>query len=179
MTIFWLLSLFFFQLSPFPYDLVKAEIFKYPNAKLQWVQEDHKNMGGWVHVQPRIMTSISNNKEISYVGRAVSASPATGGKHQYAKEMDAFLSEAMALWLDKKEDKRMEGGSQEEKEEEQPATVLAEGFKMKKEEETEQKLSRFWSLFNKFFKSRWKKRSFLSLGAIKTFFWKKGGTNLR
>jgi 2-oxoglutarate dehydrogenase E1 component len=86
-----------FQLAPFPFDLVKQEIFKYPNAELQWVQEDHKNMGAWLHVQPRVNTAVSGAREISYVGRAVSASPATGGKHQYNRELEAFLSEAMAL----------------------------------------------------------------------------------
>lgn len=31
------------QICPFPFDLIKNEIDKYPNAKIQWVQEEHKN----------------------------------------------------------------------------------------------------------------------------------------
>ncbi|KAL3319584.1 hypothetical protein Ciccas_001735 [Cichlidogyrus casuarinus] len=42
------------QLTPFPYDLIKAELEKYPNAYVQWVQEEHKNMGPWSYVQPRL-----------------------------------------------------------------------------------------------------------------------------
>ncbi|VEL37801.1 unnamed protein product [Protopolystoma xenopodis] len=42
------------QLTPFPYDLIKLELEKYPNAVVQWVQEEHKNMGPWVYIQSRI-----------------------------------------------------------------------------------------------------------------------------
>jgi len=72
------------QISPFPYDLVKAEVEKYPNAELYWAQEEHKNMGPWTYVQPRINNLLK--KEIKYAGRPVAASPATGSKHQHLKE---------------------------------------------------------------------------------------------
>ncbi|THD22927.1 2-oxoglutarate dehydrogenase mitochondrial [Fasciola hepatica] len=42
------------QITPFPYDLVKAELERYPDATLQWVQEEHKNMGAWSYVRPRV-----------------------------------------------------------------------------------------------------------------------------
>lgn len=38
------------QLCPFPFDLIKAEIEKYPNAHIQWVQEEHKNQVGVYYV---------------------------------------------------------------------------------------------------------------------------------
>ena len=44
------------QLCPFPFDLVRDEIAKYPNADLIWAQEEHKNMGAWSFVQPRFQT---------------------------------------------------------------------------------------------------------------------------
>ncbi|KAF6768961.1 hypothetical protein AHF37_12816, partial [Paragonimus kellicotti] len=47
------------QLTPFPYDLIKADLERYPNAMIQWVQEEHKNMGAWSYVQPRINHLIS------------------------------------------------------------------------------------------------------------------------
>ena len=31
---------------------------EYCNAKLCWVQEEHKNMGAWSYVQPRTQTAI-------------------------------------------------------------------------------------------------------------------------
>ena len=45
-----------FQISPFPYDLVKQEIERYPNARIAWAQEEHKNMGAWSYVFPRLKT---------------------------------------------------------------------------------------------------------------------------
>jgi len=55
------------QIAPFPLDLVKAEIAKYPKAKIVWVQEEHKNMGAWSYVKPRFETALK--KEGS--GRAI------------------------------------------------------------------------------------------------------------
>lgn len=45
------------QISPFPYDLLVAECALYINAEVVWAQEEHKNMGAWSFVQPR-MNSI-------------------------------------------------------------------------------------------------------------------------
>lgn len=42
------------QLNPFPYDLVAEECAKYDKAELVWVQEEHKNMGAWKFVKPRV-----------------------------------------------------------------------------------------------------------------------------
>lgn len=47
---------YFLQISPFPYDLVKQEIERYPNARIAWAQEEHKNMGAWSYVFPRLKT---------------------------------------------------------------------------------------------------------------------------
>nr|XP_034824375.1 2-oxoglutarate dehydrogenase, mitochondrial isoform X1 [Maniola hyperantus]XP_034824376.1 2-oxoglutarate dehydrogenase, mitochondrial isoform X1 [Maniola hyperantus]XP_034824377.1 2-oxoglutarate dehydrogenase, mitochondrial isoform X1 [Maniola hyperantus] len=52
------------QISPFPYDQIKAEIAKYPNAQLVWSQEEHKNMGSWSYVEPRFRTLLQNQKHI-------------------------------------------------------------------------------------------------------------------
>lgn len=63
-----------FQLTPFPFDLVKAEILKYPRARLCWAQEEHKNMGAWFYVEPRINTvlkKINSSVDLEYVSCAV------------------------------------------------------------------------------------------------------------
>ncbi|XP_053602560.1 2-oxoglutarate dehydrogenase complex component E1 isoform X2 [Plodia interpunctella] len=52
------------QISPFPYDLIKAEVAKYPNAQLVWSQEEHKNMGSWSYIEPRFRTLLQNQKQI-------------------------------------------------------------------------------------------------------------------
>lgn len=51
------------QISPFPYDAVKAEVDKYPNATVTWAQEEHKNSGAWSYVKPR-MGHLLEGKEI-------------------------------------------------------------------------------------------------------------------
>lgn len=58
---------FYQQLTPFPFDLVRAELLKYPKANICWVQEEHKNMGPYPYVEPRIRTvlkKIEDSREI-------------------------------------------------------------------------------------------------------------------
>ncbi|MEQ2315818.1 hypothetical protein AMECASPLE_026226, partial [Ameca splendens] len=52
------------QLSPFPFDLVKAETDRYQNADLVWCQEEHKNQGYYGYVKPRLHTTISHTRSI-------------------------------------------------------------------------------------------------------------------
>ncbi|XP_044593392.1 2-oxoglutarate dehydrogenase, mitochondrial isoform X4 [Cotesia glomerata] len=85
------------QISPFPYDLVKQEAAKYPNAELIWSQEEAKNQGSWTYVQPRFSTALSNSRDISYVGRPTAASPATGSKMQHLKELKQLLDDSFNL----------------------------------------------------------------------------------
>ena len=42
------------QLCPFPFDMIRDEILKYPNADLIWSQEEHENQGGWPFIKPHI-----------------------------------------------------------------------------------------------------------------------------
>ena len=46
------------QISPFPFDLVKQELLKYKDARITWCQEEHKNMGAWFYVEPRMRTVL-------------------------------------------------------------------------------------------------------------------------
>lgn len=85
------------QISPFPYDLIKAECAKYPNAELVWAQEEHKNQGYWTYIEPRFDTAINSTRDLSYCGRPCSASTATGSKAQHTKELKNLLDNAMAL----------------------------------------------------------------------------------
>ncbi|CAD5115417.1 DgyrCDS4392 [Dimorphilus gyrociliatus] len=88
------------QISPFPFDLVKAEILKYPNAEVVWVQEEHKNMGAWSYVEPRFLTVMKNlqkEPQIRYIGRHCSPSTATGYKAYHIRELGQFLQDAMKL----------------------------------------------------------------------------------
>ncbi|XP_045493690.1 2-oxoglutarate dehydrogenase, mitochondrial isoform X2 [Colias croceus] len=85
------------QISPFPYDQLKSEIAKYPNAQLVWSQEEHKNMGSWSYVEPRFRTLLRGQRQLSYNGRATAASPATGSKAAHNKELKNLLDEFCVL----------------------------------------------------------------------------------
>ena len=70
------------QLYPWPKDAIKAELARYPNAELVWVQEEPANMGPWTFVDRRIEYLCEEldikAKRAAYCGRAAAASPATG-----------------------------------------------------------------------------------------------------
>uniref|UniRef100_A0A6Q2X747 2-oxoglutarate dehydrogenase complex component E1 n=1 Tax=Esox lucius TaxID=8010 RepID=A0A6Q2X747_ESOLU len=85
------------QLSPFPFDLVKAESEKYPDADLVWCQEEHKNQGYYDYVKPRIRTTIHRAKPVWYAGRPPAAAPATGNKKAHLVELKNFLDNAFNL----------------------------------------------------------------------------------
>lgn len=87
------------QICPFPFDLLLTEFQKYPNAEIQWVQEEPKNMGAWNYVKLRadriLREFIGEQRRVSYAGRNSASSPATGNKHQHLAEQKALLSRAM------------------------------------------------------------------------------------
>ncbi|XP_032671008.1 2-oxoglutarate dehydrogenase, mitochondrial isoform X7 [Odontomachus brunneus] len=85
------------QISPFPYDLVKMEAAKYPNAELIWSQEEHKNQGAWTYVQPRFHTALNGTRNVVYAGRPTASSPATGSKMQHLKELKQLLDDSLNL----------------------------------------------------------------------------------
>ncbi|KAM7543256.1 hypothetical protein Aperf_G00000008638 [Anoplocephala perfoliata] len=85
------------QLTPLPYDLIKAELERYPNAIVQWVQEEHRNQGAWTYIRPRIEHLIQRempkrvHNKLLYVGRQASAAPATGLKAIHLMEHSQIL----------------------------------------------------------------------------------------
>lgn len=87
------------QISPFPFDLVKREAQKYPNAEIVWRQEESKNMGAWSYVQPRFATALRGIEngvtrgQVTYVGRAPSAAPATGSLLTHQQEQSTLMEE--------------------------------------------------------------------------------------
>uniref|UniRef100_A0A8C9ZUI6 2-oxoglutarate dehydrogenase complex component E1 n=1 Tax=Sander lucioperca TaxID=283035 RepID=A0A8C9ZUI6_SANLU len=85
------------QLSPFPFDLVKAETERYPNADLVWCQEEHKNQGYYDYVKPRIRTTINRTRPVWYAGRDPAAAPATGNKPTHLAELQRLLDTALDL----------------------------------------------------------------------------------
>jgi 2-oxoglutarate dehydrogenase E1 component len=77
------------QFYPFPSAAIREMLAKYSNAdELVWAQEEPQNMGGWTFVQDRL-------ERPRYVGRAASASPATGSYSIHQKEQAEIVNEAL------------------------------------------------------------------------------------
>lgn len=91
------------QLAPFPFDLVMRELRRYPNAEIVWAQEEPKNMGAYLHVQPRLQTCMQAvgrsdvPLRVPYAGRPAMASTATGFGEVHAKEQGALIAAALHL----------------------------------------------------------------------------------
>nr|XP_057913516.1 2-oxoglutarate dehydrogenase complex component E1-like isoform X2 [Doryrhamphus excisus]XP_057913517.1 2-oxoglutarate dehydrogenase complex component E1-like isoform X2 [Doryrhamphus excisus] len=87
------------QLSPFPFDLVKAETERYANADVVWCQEEHKNQGYYDYIKPRLQTTVGHTRPVWYAGRDPAAAPATGNKHTHLTELQRLLNTAFDLDL--------------------------------------------------------------------------------
>ena len=86
------------QLYPFPYEEVKAELAKYPNAKsVVWAQEEPKNQGAFYQIRHRIEGVISEEQKLSYAGRPSSASPAVGYSSKHIAQLKQLVEDALAL----------------------------------------------------------------------------------
>jgi 2-oxoglutarate dehydrogenase E1 component len=87
------------QLFPFPLKALVSELARFPQAEVIWCQEEPRNMGAWAFVQPYLEwvleQSRAKSKRPRYVGRAASASTATGIMSSHLKQLKAFLDEAL------------------------------------------------------------------------------------
>jgi len=84
------------QFYPFPKTSLQEIFATYPNAKeLVWAQEEPQNMGGWTFVEPRLIDLLPGCERPRYVGRAASASPATGSYTIHELEQRKLVDEAL------------------------------------------------------------------------------------
>jgi len=88
------------QFYPWPLKSLTGELKRFRNAELVWCQEEPKNMGGWMFVDPWLELTLERlkikAKRARYVGRPASASTAAGLMARHLKELEAFLKEAFA-----------------------------------------------------------------------------------
>jgi 2-oxoglutarate dehydrogenase E1 component len=93
------------QFYPFPQRALQEVLAKYASAtQFVWAQEEPHNMGGWTFVRERLESLLSGGAELRYVGRAASASPATGSYSIHQKEQAQLVAEALSIGIDKAED---------------------------------------------------------------------------
>jgi 2-oxoglutarate dehydrogenase E1 component len=81
------------QFYPFPADLLRRTLTRYEQAEeLVWVQEESMNMGGWSFMEPRLRAMEWTPK---YIGRDMSASPATGSRKVHVREQKELVEAAI------------------------------------------------------------------------------------
>jgi 2-oxoglutarate dehydrogenase complex dehydrogenase (E1) component-like enzyme len=86
------------QFYPFPRTLLQQWLNAYKKAgEIVWAQEEPQNMGGWNFMRPRLEALAKGRMETRYVGRAPSASPATGSYTIHQLEQARLVKEALSL----------------------------------------------------------------------------------
>ena len=91
----------FEQFYPFPAISALKELERFPQAEMVWCQEEPKNQGAWTFMEPNlewVLTRMNaKHSRPEYVGRAASASPATGLASQHKAQQNALVDEALTL----------------------------------------------------------------------------------
>ena len=89
------------QFYPFPAISMVNELERFKHAEIVWCQEEPKNQGAWTFIEPNIewvLTRIgARYSRPAYVGRATSASPATGLASTHKSQQAALVDEALTL----------------------------------------------------------------------------------
>ena len=89
------------QFYPFPAQSLSKELERFKGAEIVWCQEEPKNQGAWTFVEPNLEWVLARigakQARPRYVGRAASASPATGLASQHKAQQDALVSEALTI----------------------------------------------------------------------------------
>jgi 2-oxoglutarate dehydrogenase E1 component len=85
------------QFYPYPKNLIADELSRFKNAtEIVWVQEEPENMGGWSFMEPRLRRMLGPDQQLRYVGRAPSASTATGSHTIHQMEQRQLVTEAFS-----------------------------------------------------------------------------------
>jgi 2-oxoglutarate dehydrogenase E1 component len=86
------------QLYPFAEEQAAEVIAAYPDAaEVVWAQEEPRNMGPWRFLREYLRPLLQpTRRELRYIGRAESASPATGSGKRHQQEQAEIVNDAMA-----------------------------------------------------------------------------------
>ncbi len=89
------------QFYPFPAISAVQELERFKQAEIIWCQEEPKNQGAWTFIEPNIEWVLgrigAKHTRPRYVGRATSASPATGLASQHKAQQAALVNEALTI----------------------------------------------------------------------------------
>ena len=85
------------QLYPFAHAQAHDIRARYPaTAEVVWAQEEPRNMGAWHFIEEQLQPLVEGGqREVRYVGRPESASPATGSGKRHRQEQAEILNDAL------------------------------------------------------------------------------------
>ena len=82
------------QFYPLHTELLRSILDRYPKAaKKIWVQEEPRNMGGYIFIRDMLHSQLGI--DLPYIGRPASASPAVGSKHMHKHEQEDIIEAAI------------------------------------------------------------------------------------
>lgn len=82
------------QLFPLPTGQVQKLLKRYSGATPIWVQEESRNAGAWSYISEQFIYNEDIDTKLQYVGRAATASPATGYKKVHEREQTELVEKA-------------------------------------------------------------------------------------
>ena len=80
------------QLYPLPVEQIRAELEKYPQAEVLWVQDEPANQGPWPFMALNLLPQL--DRQVTLASRPASASTSTGTKKRHDQEATVLLDEA-------------------------------------------------------------------------------------
>ncbi len=84
------------QLYPFPDELFRAEVGKYPQLKeFAWCQEEPQNQGAWYQSKHHFTDNLNPKISTTYAGREASAAPAVGNFRVHIEQQKAVVHSAL------------------------------------------------------------------------------------
>jgi 2-oxoglutarate dehydrogenase E1 component len=85
------------QIYPFAADQARDMLARYPlTAEVVWAQEEPRNMGPWHFIHDKLQPLLDDSRrELRYVGRPESASPASGSGKRHQQEQAEIVNDAL------------------------------------------------------------------------------------
>jgi 2-oxoglutarate dehydrogenase E1 component len=80
------------QLYPLPLESIKAELAKYPDADVVWVQDEPENQGPWPFMALNLAPQL--DADLTVISRPASASTAAGSMKRHTAEQQVLLERA-------------------------------------------------------------------------------------
>jgi 2-oxoglutarate dehydrogenase E1 component len=80
------------RLYPWPVDELKAELAKYPDATVRWVQDEPFNQGPWPSYSLNVVPQL--DREVEPITRDASSTTAVGTAKRHLEEAKVIVAEA-------------------------------------------------------------------------------------